>query len=68
MLKTFVGFVLYFLVRLEPFCSNYLKLQGGYFDHPERMFSSIQAAWEGCLNGPSDVKELVSGFIYFLFF
>jgi hypothetical protein len=30
--------VLYFLVRLEPFTSYFLSMQGGKFDHPDRMY------------------------------
>lgn len=54
-----LGFVLYYLIRLQPFCNLALKLQGGHFDHAERLFGSMQETWDGCLNGTSDVKELV---------
>ena len=27
-----------YLVRVEPFASHFIKLQGGKFDHPDRMF------------------------------
>lgn len=53
------GIILFYLVRLEPFCTHFLTLQGGYFDIPERMFVSIKTAWENCLTAPADVKELV---------
>ena len=29
-----------------------------------RLFSSVAAAWRGCLEGTSDVKELVPEFFY----
>jgi hypothetical protein len=29
-------------VRIEPFAKHFLKLQGGFFDHPDRMFHSIE--------------------------
>jgi len=54
-----VGSVLFYLIRLEPFTSHFLTLQGGKFDHPDRMFMSIPQTWSNCLTNPSDVKELV---------
>jgi len=56
--------VLYFLVRLEPFTSYFLSLQGGKFDHPDRMFHSIPQTWANCLTNPSDVKELIPELYY----
>lgn len=35
-----------YLVRLRPFTESYLDLQGGTFDHADRMFWSIPKAWE----------------------
>ena len=37
---------------------------GGKFDHPSRLFSSIQRAWHNCLNSTTDVKELVPELFY----
>jgi hypothetical protein len=54
-----VGSVLFYLIREEPFTSHFLTLQGGKFDHPDRMFMSIPQTWSNCLTNPSDVKELV---------
>lgn len=54
------GFVLFYLVRLYP---NYmLCLQSGRFDHPDRMFNSVQDVFKNCLNNMSDFKELVPEF------
>ena len=39
-----------------------LCLHGGRFDHPDRMFNSIQQTWQNVLNGASDYKELVPEF------
>ena len=36
------GFVLYYLVRLEPFTTGQIKLQSGQFDAPKRMFSTYE--------------------------
>lgn len=35
-----------YLVRLKPFTESFLSLQGGSFDHADRMFWSIPKAWE----------------------
>lgn len=54
------GFVLFYLVRLYP---NYmLCLQSGRFDHPDRMFNSIQDVFKNCCSNMSDFKELVPEF------
>ncbi|KAL6080676.1 WD repeat and FYVE domain-containing protein 3 [Balamuthia mandrillaris] len=56
--------VLFFLVRVEPFTSYFLALQGGKFDHPDRMFHTITDTWKNCLTNPSDVKELIPELFY----
>lgn len=38
--------------------------QGGRFDHADRLFGSIAAAWQNCLVNSSDVKELTPEFFY----
>lgn len=38
--------------------------QGGRFDHADRLFSSVPAAWSNCLVNTSDVKELTPEFFY----
>ncbi|CAI9764807.1 unnamed protein product [Fraxinus pennsylvanica] len=58
------GTVLYYLIRLEPFTTLSIQLQGGKFDHADRMFSDIAATWNGVLEDMSDVKELVPELFY----
>ncbi|XP_021748054.1 BEACH domain-containing protein C2-like [Chenopodium quinoa] len=58
------GTVLYYLVRLEPFTTLSIQLQGGKFDHADRMFADIAATWESVLEEMSDVKELVPELFY----
>ena len=58
------GFVLFYLIRLEPFTTGGIVLQGGKFDHADRMFDSIQQTWYGVTHSASDVKELVPEFYY----
>ena len=54
-----------FLVRLEPFTSNFLRLQGGHFDLADRMFHSIKDTWlSASKNNMADVKELIPEFFY----
>jgi hypothetical protein len=62
--------VLHYLVRLEPFASLHCRLQNGYFDHPERLFDSLEGAWRsaagttagGGAENMQDVKELTPEF------
>ncbi|OAY75714.1 BEACH domain-containing protein C2 [Ananas comosus] len=58
------GTVLYYLVRVEPFTTLAVQLQGGKFDHADRMFSDIGSTWNGVLEDMSDVKELVPEMFY----
>ncbi|KAG4119536.1 hypothetical protein ERO13_D11G087000v2 [Gossypium hirsutum] len=58
------GTVLYYLVRVEPFTTLSVQLQGGKFDHADRMFSDVGATWNGVLEDMSDVKELVPELFY----
>ncbi|CAG8462143.1 12484_t:CDS:10 [Funneliformis caledonium] len=54
-----------YLIRLEPFVQQYLKLQGGHFDHADRLFYSIQKAWSSATrDNMSDVRELIPEFFY----
>ena len=54
-----------YLIRLQPFVKSYLLLQGGTFDHADRLFYSIRKAWESASRGNmSDVRELIPEFFY----
>ncbi|KAH0903489.1 hypothetical protein HID58_042992 [Brassica napus] len=59
-----MGSVLYYLLRLEPFTSLHRSLQGGKFDHADRLFQSIEGTYRNCLSNTSDVKELIPEFFY----
>lgn len=39
-----------------------LKLHGGRFDHPDRLFSAIDVDWHICLTNPASLKELTPEF------
>lgn len=59
------AYVLNWLVRLEPFTTAAVSLYDGKFDHANRIFSSVSAAWSNCQRDTSDVKEVIPEF-YFL--
>ncbi|XP_058177691.1 WD repeat and FYVE domain-containing protein 3 [Anopheles ziemanni] len=54
-----------YLVRLEPFTQNFLRLQGGHFDLADRLFHSVKEAWySASRQNMADVKELIPEFFY----
>jgi len=53
-----------YLIRLEPYTSVHIALQGGKFDHADRQFYSIVGTWDSCLNASGDVRELIPEFFY----
>jgi len=54
------GYVLYFLVRRAP--EYMLRLQSGHFDVPDRLFHSMEYAYQSVLTSNTDVKELIPEF------
>ncbi|KAF2882214.1 hypothetical protein ILUMI_23956 [Ignelater luminosus] len=58
------AFVLNWLIRVEPMTTMFLALQGGKFDHPNRLFSSVALSWKNCQRDTSDVKELIPEFFF----
>lgn len=54
-----------YLIRLPPFVQSYMLLQGGSFDHPDRLFYSIEGAWKSSSRDTgTDVRELIPEFFY----
>ncbi|PQE33629.1 beige BEACH domain-containing protein [Rutstroemia sp. NJR-2017a WRK4] len=54
-----------YLIRIEPFVQTFLLLQGGSFDHPDRLFYSIENAWNSASrDNRTDVRELIPEFFY----
>ncbi|EOD50389.1 hypothetical protein GTA08_BOTSDO12235 [Neofusicoccum parvum] len=54
-----------YLIRLQPFVQSYLLLQGGSFDHADRLFDSIEKAWSSASkDNMTDVRELIPEFFY----
>ncbi|KAM6429409.1 lipopolysaccharide-responsive and beige-like anchor protein isoform 2-T2 [Rhynochetos jubatus] len=58
------SFALTWLLRIEPFTTFFLNLQGGKFDHADRTFSSVSRAWRNSQRDTSDIKELIPEFYY----
>ncbi|XP_028758438.1 protein SPIRRIG [Neltuma alba] len=60
------GIVLFYLIRLPPFSAENQKLQGGQFDHADRLFNSLRDTWLSAAGrgNTSDVKELIPEFFY----
>ncbi|XP_078448149.1 binding protein [Wolffia australiana] len=59
-----MGIVLFYMIRMEPFTALHRALQGGKFDHADRLFQSIEGTYKNCLSNTSDVKELIPEFFY----
>ncbi|CCG20725.1 Bph1 protein [Candida orthopsilosis Co 90-125] len=54
-----------YLIRLKPHVQSYLLLQGGKFDHADRLFNSIEKAWySASRDNTTDVRELIPEFYY----
>lgn len=54
-----------YLIRLKPYVQSYLLLQGGKFDHADRLFNSIGKAWSSASKeNTTDVRELTPEFFY----
>ncbi|GEQ70115.1 hypothetical protein JCM33374_g3791 [Metschnikowia sp. JCM 33374] len=54
-----------YLIRLKPFVQSYLLLQGGKFDHADRLFNSVGKAWSSASkDNTTDVRELTPEFFY----
>jgi hypothetical protein len=57
--------VMFYLLRIEPFTTCHISLQGGKFDISDRQFSSFSSLWNSVSTSTSDVKELIPEFYYF---
>ena len=52
------GYVLHYLVRVEPYSLFHIDLQSGCFDDYNRLINSVEAAWNSSLQTQGDVKQL----------
>ena len=59
------AYVLYYLMRLEPFSRLALALQGGKFDVADRLFHDVGRSWKSSSEeNLQDVRELIPEFFY----
>jgi len=59
------AYVLYYLMRLEPFSRLALSLQGGKFDVADRLFHNVGSSWKSASSeNLQDVRELIPEFFY----
>lgn len=59
------AYVLYYLMRLEPFSRLALALQGGRFDVADRLFHDVGRSWKSASSeNLQDVRELIPEFFY----
>ncbi|KAJ6239409.1 beach domain-containing protein [Anaeramoeba flamelloides] len=59
------GVVLHYTVRLEPFSTHSVELQGGKFDSPGRLFQSLSSSYKmSSSKSTVNVKELIPEFFY----
>ena len=58
-------YITYYLVRVFPFSSMRIELQGKNFDDPNRLFNSLSESFNCALTQKSDVRELTPEFFYF---
>ena len=57
------GYVLYYLVRMNPFTTGHIKLQTNRFDAPGRMFYNFES-YLGAITSSEENRELVPEFFY----
>lgn len=57
------GYVLNYLMRMQPFTKLAVDLQGGHFDVADRLFISIEGSWNSASReNLQDVRELIPEF------
>eukprot|EP00966_Prymnesium_polylepis_P149108 3445284-Prymnesium_polylepis.1 len=56
--------VLFYLIRIEPYTTGAIRLQGGTFDHADRMFHAMGSTFHNATSNSGDVKELIPELFY----
>jgi hypothetical protein len=56
--------VFWFLIRMEPYTTMHIDMQGGKFDNSHRVFSSIGITWMSVTSQLNDYRELCPEFFY----
>jgi hypothetical protein len=49
----------YYLIRMYPFSAHQHELQNYRFDHPDRLFGSVEKNFDAVYNITGDFKELI---------
>jgi hypothetical protein len=52
------------MIRVNPYAEGAMQLQGGKFDIPDRLFTSIADSFKNATSEMSDVRELIPEFFY----
>jgi len=59
------GYVLHYLLRVQPYADMSVALQGGTFDKADRLFLSVENSWiSASQENLQDVRELIPEFYY----
>ena len=58
-------YITYYLVRVFPFSSMRVELQGKNFDDPHRLFNSLKDSFWCATTQRADVRELIPEFFFF---
>ena len=58
-------YITYYLVRVFPFSSMRIELQGKNFDDPHRLFNSMKDSFWCATTQRADLRELIPEFFYF---
>jgi hypothetical protein len=56
--------IFWFLIRMEPYTTMHIDMQGGKFDNSHCVFSSIGITWTSMISQLNDYKELWLEFFY----
>ena len=57
-------YVCNYMTRIFPYTQIGIELQGDKFDDPNRLFTSVKAAFKSAMTQKSDVRELIPEFFY----
>ena len=59
------GYVLYYMMRIQPYARMAKTLQGGHFDTADRLFKAVHHSWiSASQENLQDVRELIPEFYY----
>ncbi|OHT15145.1 hypothetical protein TRFO_42682 [Tritrichomonas foetus] len=59
------AYVIFYLLRCEPFTSLHINLQNNRFDDPNRLFKSVEETWGHVTSNNYDFRELIPEFFTF---